>query len=91
LDAHRHGLVDTLGGLERAVEEVVALTPTLKGLARSEIDLRFVTASGELPPAESSELGEERDVTQAALAELVGLLRRQSAALYYAPTPKLGA
>lgn len=86
-DAHDRGLIDTLGGLERAVEEIVVLTPALQGIERSEIALRFIKGEGDIAPADPSADGAPPKAAQ--LAELVTLFTNE-AVLYYAPTPKLG-
>jgi len=88
-DAHARGLVDVLGGLERAVSLVIEGVPELAKIARNELVVRWIQ-----PPAGLAPIEPPTSAAQALLAEqgeLLELLRDQGAALYYASPPKLGS
>jgi protease-4 len=88
-DAHARGLVDVLGGLERALALVVEQVPELAKVPRNELAVRWIEPPPALAPIEApaSAVG----AMLAEQAELLELLRDQGAALYYASPPKLGS
>lgn len=88
-DAHERGLVDVLGGLEKAIAIALELAPELAKQPRGELNVRWVEPPGAKPPIEAP-----ANAVTAAFAEqteLLELLSDHGAALYYASVPKLGA
>ena len=89
IDAHARGLVDVLGGLERALSLVIERVPELAQRARNELRLQWIEPPGARPPIEAP-----ATATPAAFAEQIELLEQlgdRGAALYYAAPPKLGS
>jgi protease IV len=88
-DALGHGLVDVLGGLDKALSIAIELAPELAKLPRKELLVQWIDPPGSKPPIEAP-----ADAVRAAYAEqteLLELVGDRGAALYYASVPKLGS
>jgi protease-4 len=91
-DAHARGLVDVLGGLERALSIAIERVPELAKVPRNELAVQWIEPPGaKLPiePPASVPVTPLPGVSEA--SELLELLGDRGAALYYAAPPKLGS
>lgn len=91
-DAHARGLVDVLGGLERAVALAVERAPQLARLGRNELRLAWIAPPpGKLPIEAPAAAPSALAAEHGELLGLLELLSDRGAALYYAVPPKLGS
>jgi protease-4 len=85
--ALQHRLVDVFGGRDRAIEEAIALSPSLQHLPRERIRLRA------LPSSPARPLSEPASSASHAALELLELLDTKldaaPAPLYYALVPRV--
>lgn len=88
IDALRCGLVDELGGFDRAVAALKALTPSLRDLPEGNVLLRVASKTDDEPPPEPAQakLWTEAGSELSALARLV---HAGEHALFYATVPEI--
>jgi protease-4 len=92
-DALKRGLIDELGGFDRAVAVLTELAPDLKGLTQDEVALQlWAGPASEPPPASAPAAAIWSEVVQripSEVREVLHFFGGQERALYYASIPRL--